>query len=185
MWDYEFQECFAFWLRKKLRVQKVACLVGIRTQESFNRWRTIYRSTPGPSADWVCPVDEGIDNVYPLYDWYTTDIWTANGRFCRKYNRLYDLYYQAGVPLNSQRIASSFISQAIPSLHLYRMIEPEMWGKMLRRVNSVNFARVYGNSVAMGWRSVRLPKEMTWKKYFFSLLGTLPEGYQEQLSGQV
>ena len=73
--------------------------------ESFNRWRTIYRSTPGPSADWICPVDEGIDNVYPLYDWHTTDIWTANGRFRWKYNRLYDLYYQVGVPLNSQRVA--------------------------------------------------------------------------------
>lgn len=35
--DYEFQECFSFWLRKQLGVQKVACLVGIRTQESFNR----------------------------------------------------------------------------------------------------------------------------------------------------
>lgn len=69
--------------------------------------------------------------MYPLYDWHTTDIWTANGRFRWKYNRLYDLYYQAGVPLNSQRVASPFISQAIPSLHLYRVIEPEMWGKML------------------------------------------------------
>ena len=259
MWDYEFQECFSFWLRKQLGVQKVACLVGIRTQESFNRWRTIYRSTPGPSADWICPVDEGIDNVYPLYDWHTTDIWTANGRFrwkynrlydlyyqagvplnsqrvaspfisqaiptqesfnrwrtiyrstpgpsadwiCPvdegidnvyplydwhttdiwtangrfrwKYNRLYDLYYQAGVPLNSQRVASPFISQAIPSLHLYRVIEPEMWGKMLGRVNGVNFAGGYGNSVAMGWRGVRLPEGMTWKKYLFFLLDTLPE----------
>lgn len=167
MWDYEFQECFSFWLRKQLGVQKVACLVGIRTQESFNRWRTIYRSTPGPSADWICPVDEGIDNVYPLYDWHTTDIWTANGRFRWKYNRLYDLYYQAGVPLNSQRVASPFISQAIPSLHLYRVIEPEMWGKMLGRVNGVNFAGGYGNSVAMGWRGVRLPEGMTWKNIFF------------------
>lgn len=175
MWDYEFQECFGFWLRRKLGVGKVACVVGIRTQESFNRWRTIYRSTPGPSADWICPVGEGVDNVYPLFDWHTTDIWTANGRFRWKYNRLYDLYYQAGVPLNSQRVASPFISQAIPSLHLYRVIEPEMWGKMLGRVNGVNFAGVYGNSVAMGWRSVRLPRGMTWKKYLFFLLDTLPE----------
>ena len=113
--------------------------------------------------------------MYPLYDWHTTDIWTANGRFRWKYNRLYDLYYQAGVPLNSQRVASPFISQAIPSLHLYRVIEPEMWGKMLGRVNGVNFAGGYGNSVAMGWRGVRLPEGMTWKKYLFFLLDTLPE----------
>lgn len=175
MWDYEFQEQFAFWLRKRLGAGKVACMVGIRTQESFNRWRTIYRSTPGPSAEWVCPVGEGVDNVYPLYDWHTTDIWTANGRFLWDYNRLYDLYHQAGVPLNSQRVASPFISQAIPSLHLYRVIEPELWGRMLGRVNGVNFAGLYGNSSAMGWRSVKLPGGMTWKEYLRFLLETLPE----------
>lgn len=175
MWDYEFQECFAFWLRRKLGARKVACLIGIRTQESFSRWRTIYRRTPGPSAQWVCPLGEGVDNVYPLYDWHTTDVWIANGRFHWKYNRLYDLYYQAGVPLNSQRVASPFISQAISSLHLYRVVEPEMWGKMLSRVNGVNFAGLYGNSTAMGWQAVRLPEGMTWKKYLFFLLDTLPE----------
>ncbi|MFK1639251.1 hypothetical protein ACIXAU_09080 [Bacteroides fragilis] len=81
MWDYEFQECFAFWLRNRLGAKKIACLVGIRTQESFNCWQTIYRSKPGPSAEWICPVREGIDNIYTLYDWHTTDIWTANGHF--------------------------------------------------------------------------------------------------------
>lgn len=158
MWDYEFQECFAFWLRNRLGAKKIACLVGIRTQESFNRWQNIYRSKPGPSAEWICPVREGIDNIYTLYDWHTTDIWTANGHFRQKYNRLYDLYYQAGVPLNSQRVASPFISQTIQSLHLYRVIEPEMWGKMLGRVNGINFAGLYGNSAAMEWRAISLPE---------------------------
>ena len=47
---------------------------------------------------------------------------------------------------------------------------------MLGRVNGVNFAGLYGNSAAMGWRAVRLPEGMTWKKYLFFLLDTLPEG---------
>lgn len=175
IWDYDFQECFAFWLRRRLGVEKVACLVGIRTQESFNRWRSIYRSRPGHSAQWIHSVGEGLDNIYPLYDWHATDIWTANGRFHWRYNKLYDIYYQAGVPLNNQRVASPFITPAISSLHLYRVIEPEMWGKMLGRVNGVNFAGLYGNSTAMGWRAVRLPDGMTWKKYLFFLLETLPE----------
>ena len=50
-----------------------------------------------------------------------------------------------------------------------------MWGKMLGRVNGVNFAGLYGNSAAMGWRGVRLPEGMTWKRYLFFLLDTLPE----------
>ena len=33
----------------------------------------------------------------PLYDWSTSDIWHANYRFGYDYNRLYDLYYMAGL----------------------------------------------------------------------------------------
>ena len=49
---------------------------------------------------------------YPMYDWKTEDIWVANGRFHWDYNHLYDLYYQAGLSLNRQRVASPFISEA-------------------------------------------------------------------------
>ena len=42
MWDYEFQLKFAAWLHEQKDAVRTACLVGIRTQESYNRWRTIY-----------------------------------------------------------------------------------------------------------------------------------------------
>jgi len=56
---------------------------------------------------------------------------TANGKLGWDYNRLYDLYYRAGVPLGRQRVASPFISEAIQSLSLYRVIDPDMWGRMV------------------------------------------------------
>ena len=42
MWDYEFQEKFSDWYHKLKNAKKTACLVGIRTQESLNRWRAIH-----------------------------------------------------------------------------------------------------------------------------------------------
>lgn len=42
MWDYEFQNRFAEWLHRRSGAKRTCCLIGIRTQESFNRWRTIY-----------------------------------------------------------------------------------------------------------------------------------------------
>jgi len=42
MWDYEFQEKFSLWLHKRKGATRTACLVGIRTQESLNRWRAIH-----------------------------------------------------------------------------------------------------------------------------------------------
>lgn len=113
-------------------------------------------------------------------------MWTANGRFGWPYNRLYDLFHRAGVPLDTQRVASPFISQALSSLHLYKAIDPDMWGRMIGRVNGVNFAALYGRTSALGWQSARLPKGLTWERYMYFLLATLPaetrRNYLEKLS---
>ena len=54
-------------------------------------------------------------------------------------------------------------------------IDPDMWGKMIGRVNGVNFTGIYGGTRAMGWQSVRLPEGYTWKGFMQFLLSTLPE----------
>jgi len=192
MWDYEFQEKFSYWLHQRNKARRTACLVGIRTQESLNRWRAIhsdrnYRNYTGLS--WTKQMWTDVYNAYPVYDWLTTDIWTANGKFGWDYNRLYDLFYKAGVPLEKQRVASPFLSAAQDSLKLYRVIEPNTWGKLVSRVNGVNFTGIYGGSVAMGWNSVKLPAGHTWESYMHFLLSTLPEetraNYLEKLSTSI
>ena len=192
LWDYEFQIRFTEWLHRRNRAGRTCCLIGIRSQESLNRWRTVhsdrnYKKYKG--LQWIREMKHGIFNAYPIHDWLTTDIWVANGRFGWDYNRLYDLYYRAGVPLEKQRVASPFISQALSSLHLYRAIDPDMWGKMVNRVNGVNFAGLYGRSSMMGWYSIKLPPGMTWEGYLDFLLKTLPEptrrNYQRKLAVSV
>jgi predicted phosphoadenosine phosphosulfate sulfurtransferase len=42
--------------------------------------------------------------------------------------------------MNSMRVASPFNNYATSSLKLYKAIDPDSWGKMLLRVNGVNFA---------------------------------------------
>ncbi|MDR2130542.1 MAG: DUF3440 domain-containing protein [Odoribacteraceae bacterium] len=177
MWDYEFQERFSLWIHEKKQAKRTCCLVGIRTQESLHRWRAIhsdrnYRNYNG--KNWTRQVHEDVYNAYPVFDWITEDIWIANARHKWDYNRLYDLYYKAGVPIDAMRVASPFISQAQESLKLYRVIEPGTWGKLVSRVNGVNFTCIYGGTTAMGWKSIKLPEGHTWKSYMFFLLSTLP-----------
>jgi len=188
LWDYDFQSLFPSWIRRKKGCKRVCCLVGIRTQESFNRWRAIhsdknYRKLA--NYKWTHRVGYYTYNAYPIYDWKTTDVWTGYARYGWDYNRLYDLYYQAGIPLSRQRVASPFISQAVSTLHLYKVIDPDTWGRMVSRVNGVSFAGMYGNTVAMGWRSISCPDGFTWKEYMYFLLDTLPratrENYLEKL----
>lgn len=178
MWDYEFQEKFSKWIHQKKQAKRTCCLVGIRTQESLHRWRAIhsdrnYKNFQG--LNYTKEVFEDVFNAYPVYDWTTEDVWTANGKFNWDYNPLYDLMYKAGVGIEQQRVASPFISTAQDSLKLYRVIEPNTWGKLVSRVNGVNFTGIYGGTTAMGWQSITLPKNHTWKSYMFFLLGTLPD----------
>lgn len=177
MWDYDFQIEFSRWLHLQKAARRTCCLVGIRTQESYNRWRTIYWGVKKQYKNcmWSTEIDENVYNLYPLYDWKTEDIWVANGKFGWDYNKLYDLYYQAGVSLDRQRVASPFINEAIESLALYKVIDPDTWGKMIGRVNGIGFAGLYGNTHAAGRKSIRLPEGYTWKSFMEFLLSTLTE----------
>ena len=178
MWDYEFQMHFAKWLHEKKDGVRACFLIGIRTQESFNRWRSIHLNRKYQmyhNYRWTSKIGNDIFNAYPIYDWKTTDIWTANGKFGFDYNHLYDLYYKAGVNIERQRVASPFLCEAQESLKLYRVIDPNTWGRMIGRVNGVNFTGIYGGTRAMGWQTVRLPEGYTWKGFMQFLLSTLPE----------
>lgn len=187
MWDYEFQWRFARWLHLRKKAKRTCCLVGIRTQESLCRWHSLHRQELHRfrGLKWIRQIAVGVYNAYPIYDWKTTDVWIANGKFRWPYNPIYDLYYRAGVPLEKQRVASPFISEAQSSLKLYRVIDPEMWGKMINRINGVNFTAIYGGTTAVGWHKMVLPPGFTWYAYLQFLLSTLPEetrlNYQEKL----
>src|SRR5690606_8880166 len=170
MSDYEFQNKFSIWYHKKMNAKRTSCLVGIRTQESLHRWRAIhsdknYKNYQG--LKWTKTIDENVYNAYPIYDWLTTDVWTANAKFNWSYNKLYDLYYQAGVGIEQMRVASPFNDAAPASLHLYKIIDPHNWAKMVGRVNGVNFTGLYGGTTAMGWQTIKLPPNHTWKSYMY------------------
>ena len=77
------------------------------------------------------------------------------------------------------RVANPFHSCGLDTLKLYKAIDPNMWGKMVSRVNGVCFAGIYGGTTAMGWKSITLPKGHTWKSYCMFLLSTLEPKVRE------
>lgn len=191
MWDYEFQEKLSSWIHKREKAKKTAVLVGIRTQESLHRWRAIHKERESyyKGKKYSKRIDSDVYNFYPIYDWKTEDIWIANGKFGFEYNKLYDLYYQAGLPIDMMRVASPFLSEGQETLKLYKIIEPHTWGKLVSRVNGVNFTGIYGGTSAIGWKSITKPKHFTWKQYMEFLLDTLPtdtkEKYLEKLETSI
>lgn len=154
-----------------------AVLIGIRADESLTRLGIItsqHRRHMHKGLSYSKIVDKTTCNFYPVYDWRTQDIWVANARFGFDYNKVYDLYYQAGLTIDQMRVASPFHQCGQDNLKLYKVIDPNTWGKMVGRVNGVNFTGLYGGTTAMGWKSIIKPKHFTWKEYAEFLLSTLP-----------
>lgn len=189
--DYKVQDNFCKWFSDKYG--KTAVMIGIRTQESLNRFRAIASdkkvNTYKRKKFIIGYGDENTFKCYPIYDWSVADIWIANAKFGYDYNKLYDLMYQAGLSAEQMRVASPFNDCATNSLKLYKVIEPHTWGKLLSRVNGVSFAGIYGGTTAMGWKSITKPKHLTWKEYCYFLLGTLPEDvrkiYEQKLETSI
>lgn len=146
-----------------------------RADESLQRYSGFLNKKYGYKG--VCWITKHFKDVWcasPLYDWTHQDIWHANYLFNYDYNKLYDLYYKAGLKVSQMRVASPFNDYSKDSLNLYRVIDPEIWAKLVGRVQGANFASIYGRTKAMGYRNVTLPEGHTWKSYTIFLLDTLP-----------
>jgi len=168
----EFWDGFGEWYSQG---ERCVCLIGIRTVESLNRFRAIMNTNTETlhGQMWTKKNSDHVYNCYPIYDWRTEDIWTANAKFEWDYNKLYDVFYRAGVPVHSMRVASPFMSESKSSLGLYRVIDPHVWAKLCARVQGANFVATYGKQ--LGYRSFTLPPGHTWKSFTKFLLDTLPK----------
>ncbi|MCI8306838.1 MAG: DUF3440 domain-containing protein [Lachnospiraceae bacterium] len=154
---------------------KTVCLLGIRTDESLQRYSGILNKKYGyKNEPWISRQFKDVWTASPIYDWSNSDVWHTNYLFGYDYNRLYDLYYMAGLKPDQMRVASPFNDYAKDSLHLYRVIDPEIWAKLIGRVNGANFASIYGRTKAMAYRNMTLPEGHTWESYTKFLLDTLP-----------
>lgn len=172
----EFIKHFGNWYGKG---EKTATLVGIRTDESLNRFRAIAGTkSMYKDKNYSTKVNENVYNFYPIYDWSVEDIWTYNGKFQKDYNKLYDLFYKAGVSIHKMRVDEPFGNEAKAGLSMFRVIEPDTWAKVVNRVSGANFGNIYSGNKIMN-AHYKLPKNHTWKSFTFFLLDTLPPEISE------
>ena len=139
----EFVPLFGEWYSQG---KSCACMVGIRTDESLNRFRTI-ASTSKVTRDgrqWTTQVTPNVFNIYPVYDWRTRDIWIYHAQFPdMRYNQLYDYMHKAGLTIHQQRICQPYGDDQRRGLWLFHLIEPGTWSKVVARVNGANSGSLY------------------------------------------
>lgn len=171
----EFVDLFGPWYGGGL---PTCCFVGIRCNESLNRWRAIVRPKSSFRGwHWTTMKGPRVCNAYPIYDWKTEDVWTYVARTGAPHNRVYDLMHQAGVSIHDQRICQPYGDDQRKGLWLYHILEPDTWPKVTARVCGANAGALYatarGNMLGRG--KVTKPDGMTWEQYAMFLLGSMPE----------
>lgn len=145
----EFEEFilqFADWYQKKNK-GKIACGVGIRTDESLNRFRTIAlqdKKITFQNYHWTTKLrihERSIDayNFYPIYDWAVEDIWGAVSQLDLKFNYIYELMYKNGLSIYEQRLCQPYGDDQKNGLNQFKALEYDTWGKVLNRVNRCQF----------------------------------------------
>ena len=194
--DHESQEACTKYFGKlmkekfggKFKYNEVASLIGIRCDESLDRRLLITGSSDSTiglrleNKHWTLEdTSKTYCRVYPIYDWKAEDDFIYFAKTSIKYNHLYDLYYKAGLNLDQMRVASPFNCQASSTLKFYKAIDPDKWGKMVGRVNGVNFTGMYGDTKLIGWRNCELPKKgnFTWESYTIFILETNEKDIKE------
>lgn len=186
----EFVPQFAEWFG---RGKKTAICVGICSDESLNRFRTIRneRKETYKGNMWTTKLFPGTDkeiyNCYPIYDWRVRDIWIANGRCGYDYNKIYDIMQMAGVPLDKQRLCQPYGDDQRQGLYLFKILEPETWAKVVNRVEGANMGNKYSENdrTTLGNYKVNLPEGHTYESYAKFLLSTMPPYLAEHYSEKI
>lgn len=179
----EFEEFiveFSKWYQNK-NGGTVGCGVGIRSDESLNRWRTITSTKKQTFNDkhWTTLLKQngkaldGIYNFYPIYDWKTQDIWAVVAKEDMLYNEIYEMMYKNGVSIHEQRLCQPYGDDQKNGLDQFKALEYDTWEKVLQRVNGVNFGNIYARTSALGNIKTSKPDHMNWEEYAVFLLQSI------------
>lgn len=182
----EFVPLFAVWYSQG---EETASFVGIRAQESLNRFRAIAREdvTRYDGKMYTTPSVDNIWNVYPIYDWLVDDIWTYIGKNGHKYNEVYDRMHMAGLSLSQMRIDEPFGDEARKNLWIYQIIEPVTWSKFVARMSGVNSASLYSKERGniLGNANVTLPEGHSWESFSNFILDSMPPITSEHYKNKI
>lgn len=172
----EFMVLFGVWYGDGL---PTAAFVGIRADESLNRFRTVAAQFKGMHGGkrYTTLVADNLYNIYPIYDWKTQDVWVYHAKTGKPHNKLYDLMHKAGLSIHQMRICQPYGDDQRRGLWLYHLIEPKSWFKVVARVNGANTGALYVQETGnvMGYSSISKPHGHTWKSFCNLLLSSLPK----------
>ena len=152
----------------------VAQLIGLRADESLDRFRAVSKNEGVPGIPWSTKTKNHI-KFYPIYDWRFSDIWVYFSQKKLKYNKIYDLFYVKGYKEKDMRLSNLLHEKAYECLADLQEFEPKLFDRMLNRVAGISTAQEYAGRGGSIYEIKELPKGFdSWIEYRNQLLESLP-----------
>jgi predicted phosphoadenosine phosphosulfate sulfurtransferase len=167
---YDFMDWF-----EGIQDKKTAFLVGLRTEESLNRFGAVTRNPAIKNINWSSKGKGKSIRFYPVYDWSFEDIWTYMGKYNIEYNRIYDYLWVKNVSINDFRVSFLLHEKSYKSLATLQEFEPENYDKLTKRIKGAHTAGIYSKEHQM-YSAKKLPKKFkSWLEYRNFLLEEMAE----------
>jgi predicted phosphoadenosine phosphosulfate sulfurtransferase len=165
---------------------KIAMLTGIRTQESMRRYQVIARKKNDAFIQARSECRNNQYRAFPIYDWSADDVWLAVHKEGWDYNKTYDIFNQTELfnNFNGQRVCPPFGEEPIRGLWVYSECFPELWHKMLYRVEGVATAWRYANSELYSSANKK-PDNLTYQEYLNVILDSYDFDSQAQVRNTI
>lgn len=179
-----FQE-FAPYLYER-KDGRIAMLTGIRTQESLRRFQVIATKK---NDSYIQATSEASSNQYrcfPIYDMSSEDVWLCVNKYGWDYNKTYDIFNQTRLnnKFLTQRVCPPYGEEPLRGLWVYAECFPELWHKMINRVEGVATAWRYGNTHLYSNANVK-PDDLKWSEYLNIILDSYDHDYKVQVQSTI
>ena len=183
-----FYEFFDWYERKA--TAKTAFIVGLRSRESFNRFRSVTKNAGYKDWAWTTGTKNPLaTRAYPIFDWTFGDVWKYiqdNGLI---YNVHYDrMFAKHGVNIRNMRVSCLIHEKSFHCLADLQEFEPETYDRLVKRLAGVHCAALYVGEDYV-FSANKLPDGFaTWRAFRDYLLETTPldrvDRFRKRFAGQ-
>lgn len=161
--------------------QSTAQLIGLRSNESLNRYRAVTKNPAIEGINWSSKsTNTLLTKFYPIYDWGFDDVWRYIHDQNLVYNRIYDYQFAKDYLKDSMRISCLIHEKSFHCLADLPEFEPETFEWLCKRVKGVDTAMRYSKEKQM-YSNEKLPTHYKhWKDFRDFLLLNHPNARQRK-----
>lgn len=165
-------------------------VMGIRADESMRRRQAVSRRRHdnyiivenAPTAP------GGLMKAYPIYDWKIEDVWIAPRELGWETNYEYQVQSMHGISPSQQRVAPPYGEQPVRRLSMWAACYPELWDRMVERVEGAPAAARYATTELWGAgdrKMILKPEGMTWQEAIAQAIEAHPPDKRKWVAGKV